>query len=57
MTEVICKLNNKDFYRNCNYNKDGKCTRDKIVMIYGDWEGDDCGVCATGMFGEGEEID
>lgn len=56
MTEVICRLN-KGSYNPCEYNKDGKCTRDKIVITFAQWDGDDCGICATGFFGEGEEID
>jgi len=56
MTEVICRLK-KGSYNSCEYNKDGKCTRDKVVIIDGHWDEDEYGICATGLYGERKEVD
>jgi len=47
MTEIVCE------YKECEFCKDGKCTRDRIKVIYGAWDDDSCPVCVTGFWGEG----
>ena len=46
MTEIICE------YKECEFCKEGICTRDKIKVIQGAWDEDSCPVCVTGFWGE-----
>ena len=46
MTEIICE------YSECEFCKEGKCTRDIIKVIHGAWNEDSCPVCVTGFWGE-----
>ena len=46
MTEIVCE------YNECEFCKEGKCTRDIIKVIYGAWNDDSCPVCVTGFWGE-----
>lgn len=47
MTEIICE------YEECEFRKEGRCTRDKIKVSHGAWDDDPCPVCLTGFWGEG----
>ena len=47
MTEIICE------YNECEFCKEGKCTKDKIKVIQGAWDedSDSYPVCVIGFWG------
>ena len=51
MTEIVCE------YNECEFCKEGRCTRDKIKVIQGAWNEDSCPVCVIGFWGEGVDYD